>query len=125
MAEDSNNEDVEEIEVKHTFSDSYRLIPANGVDGGLQPQGELKIDFTYDHNYRTTSEMYDPENGILTGLTMEGHMEREHQVGITMDPEQAREVAIWILDKTLGENVTREEIIEGIQRAVDSGATES
>lgn len=90
MARENNGEDQEsseEIEVRHTFSDSYRLIPANGVAGGVQPQGEIKIDFTYDHNYQTTSELYDPEEGILTGLTMEGHMEREHQVGVTMDPE--------------------------------------
>jgi hypothetical protein len=35
--------ETEEIEVKHTKSDNYRLIPANGVSGGIQPQGELKM----------------------------------------------------------------------------------
>jgi hypothetical protein len=108
------SQESEEIEVKHTKSDNYRLIPANGVSGGIQPQGELKMDFTYDHNYKTNSEYYSPESGMLTEIRMDGHLEREHQVGVTMGKSQAYETALWILTRILGENVTQQDVENAI-----------
>lgn len=122
MSEDNPeniSEDTDEIAVKHTYADGYQLVPSNGVDVGVQPQGEVKIDFTYDHSNRTEYELYDAETGQLSGMTFANNLEREHQVGVTMEPESAQDAAIHILSRVLGENVTRQQIIEGLREAVN------
>jgi hypothetical protein len=111
--------ETEEIEVKHTKSDNYRLIPANGVSGGIQPQGELKMEFTYDHNYKTNTEYYNPDSGKLSEIRMDGHLEREHQVGVTMEQREAYETALWILTRILGENVTQQDVDDAITQLAE------
>ena len=114
-------EDQDLIELKHTYSNSYEVIPATGVTGGYQPNGDFKIDFTYDHDYRTTSERYNRQ-GLMVELAMNEFMEREHQFGVSMQPEEAQEAAIWILNRVLGDRVSREELVSAIEDAVeDSG----
>jgi len=119
MSVDDPSEE-EEIEVKHTYSNDYSLRTANGVAGGIQPHNEMKIDFTYDHNYSTESETYG-KDGQLKEIVFDNVLQREHQVGVSMHPDDAQDAAIWILSHTLGESVTREEIVNGLRNAIDEG----
>lgn len=120
MAEE-NDELQEEIEVKHTYANSYQLLPATGATAGVQPQGELKIDFVYDHNYKTKSEYYDTEETDWIGMEIEGHLEREHQVGVSMSPENARHAAISILAESLADRVSKQDIYEAINTYFEKG----
>lgn len=54
----SEAENSEEIVFEHTYSPQYQLHPATGIAGGIQPQGNFKIDFTLDHNPNIQSENY-------------------------------------------------------------------
>jgi hypothetical protein len=119
--EEDEEQDEELIELKHTYADSYEVIPATGVSGGYQPNGDFKLDFVYDHDYRTTSERYD-QQGVLVELTMNQYMEREHRFGVSMQPDDAQEAAIWILDRIYGDRVTQEELISAIEDAVSESS---
>jgi len=114
------SQEPEDIEVRHTYPDDYELHPITGATGGIQPEGQMKIDFVYDHDYQTTSEYYDPDEGFLTGIKINGHMEREHRVGVSMQPRHARSAAVWILSQTLGENVNRQDIQKALRDLVEN-----
>lgn len=118
MSEQDSTDD-DRIEVRHTYSDKYELHPATGVAGGVQPQGDIKIDSVYDHDYRTKSEYYDPETGQYNGLSIDAHMEREHRTGVTMSPQSAYHAAVFLLTNLTGEEVTREEVINQVQQLGD------
>lgn len=116
---DNHNAEREDIEVRHTYPEEYELYPATGVTGGTQPQGDMKIDFVYDHDYRTKKEFYHPEEGFITGIEINGHLEREHKVGVSMRPEQARDTAVWILKELLGDNISSGDIYSALADLVE------
>lgn len=121
MSEEDNREG-DEIEVRHTYSNGYRLHPATGVTGGYQPQGKVKIDFVYDHGYQTQSEKYDREARLLSSITMNPFMTRERQVGVSMNRQDAYESAIWIIAEVLGEGFTQQDVYDAINDlAEDNG----
>jgi hypothetical protein len=50
---------------------------------------------------------------------MDGHLEREHQVGVTMEQREAYETALWILTRILGENVTQQDVDDVITQLAE------
>jgi hypothetical protein len=118
----SNEQGPESYELSHEWNDDYRLVPATGVYGGYQPQGNFKIEFTVDHNQRTKKETYQStDDGVASQVSEkeEDHLVREHKVGVTMAPDHAYSAGCWLIAETIGEGVTREDVNTAISDLVD------
>ena len=83
--------------------DDYRLIPVNGVWGGVTPRGDIKVDFFHESQSL-------PEE-ITHTVTLDGKLtnEREHLppltvqrtilVGMVLTVEQAESIGRWLQEK--------------------------
>lgn len=91
--------------VKFCFKqdDDYRLVPVNGVWGGVSPRGDIKVDFFY--------ESYTVPDEITQVIAPDGKLEEELQrkqsallqrtvlVGMMLTADQAESIGRWLQEK--------------------------
>ncbi|GEM_PF-333177 len=102
----SDEQEDKDKQVKFVFKydPDYRLIPCNGVWGGMTTRGDLKLDFMVESQATPDYVVHviDVEAGEL-GKEIEReppkHFIRELQVGILMSPDTAVAFADWLNGK--------------------------
>ena len=89
------------VTYKYTRHPDYRLTYANGAIGGTTPRGDIKFDLFI--------EFLDNPDESVHSITPDGlgpeiqrtpsapPLNRESQVGVIMDPSQAKSLAYWLL----------------------------
>src|SRR5438128_214222 len=97
---DEKESKEKQIKFVYEYDPDYRLIPCNGVWGGVTPRGDFRIDFMVESqaipDYVINS--YDAEAEKL-GEEIEReprHLVRHLQVGILMTLENAETLAGWL-----------------------------
>lgn len=97
-----NSDLPQEVEFVFEYDPGYRIIPSNGVWGGLTPRGDFRLDFFVEG-------VGIP--GRVTNLLEEGHLGKEvkrdpkrtlvrrMEVGVLMSREQAKSLAEFIDEK--------------------------
>lgn len=99
-SETTEEHDLDEVEIEHTYSNDYDIIHADGVTGGVQPKGDVKIDFTVDLNRRVTKETVETDGeqiSFTSGMTFEPNLRREHQVGVMMSQSETLRTGCWMI----------------------------
>ena len=95
----------DEISIEWGYDKNYRLVPANGMWGGITPRGDLRIDF-----FVESIAVPDSGAGKLlndgSGNYTEHHevsekvtMVRKMQVGVMVPPQQVQSFMRWFQDK--------------------------
>ena len=112
MPNEKNQPD--EIEIKWEYDKDYRLVPANGMWGGITPRGDLRIEFFV--------EAISPPSDGETALFNEGKgrykerpkgsrqavVVRQVQVGVMVSPHQIPSFAEWFKDKAQNATIVTE-----------------
>lgn len=93
-----------EIEYVFSRSPDYRVVPSNGVWGGITPRGDLLIDFTVETGLNPKLVAHEvTEKGLGPEIRREppttGKVQREAQVGILISLVHAQSIAKWLLGK--------------------------
>jgi hypothetical protein len=117
-AEEENK--VEEVTFRYEKLDDYRIYPSTGVRGGLQVDGNFRIDFYLDDFEIANSDIYELDDGQVGEFKRrEGaeHIVRRIQTGVTMNQGQAYELALWLLTELLGPDLEQEDINEVLRNA--------
>lgn len=99
---EATNEDQEEqeISVEYEESDQHTTFHASGIRGGIQPRGDLRIEFYTEAAGTPEGEYYTmDEEGRLNGTHHESDppIVRERQAAAYMSPETGVNMAAWIL----------------------------
>jgi hypothetical protein len=116
------DEETDTIEVRHEKSDSFELIPATGVHGGIQPQGNFQFNLTIDHNPEALVDKYlQTEDGhaVKSETDYEDYSVREHLIGVTMSRQDAFSAGCWIIANSIGNEFTEEDIKQIIVEEYD------
>lgn len=99
------------IKFKYIFADNYNPRYANGVLGGINPRGEILMNFFLERQALPNSETHTVEQGKLSehSVTHEPDDLRTSAVrvieqGIVMNVEQAKNLHDW-LGKVLAEHL--------------------
>jgi hypothetical protein len=98
---DMADKSASEISVKFGKSQDYRMVPATGVLGGINPQGELVCNFFVE--YSETPERIrltlDGKGGISSENKEPEMLDlvRELQVGVVLRPDIARSIGKWMI----------------------------
>lgn len=111
-------EDLNEIDVVYATSDQYQIYPASGARGGVQAQGDFKLDFTLDYTADPAVETHEvTETGLGEMVSREGELRiiREKQVGVSLSQRHALSVAGWMIASILGPDVEEEDILNLIE----------
>jgi hypothetical protein len=92
-----------ELTFTYSKAPDYRVIPANGVHGGITGRGDFKFDLFVESTSVPDSVTHSitPDGlGPETGREPERpDIVREIQVGVLMQVEQAKSFAHWILER--------------------------
>lgn len=93
--------------------DSYRLIPVNGVWGGVTPRGDVWADFFYEC-YAVPEEVTHavlPEGRLGEELSRQGShdLQRTLLVGMMLTAEQAESIGRWLQAKAREIRTAKEE----------------
>lgn len=94
-----------EFEIKYKKSNSYKMVPVNGVWGGLDGKGNITCEFfveKVDHP-ESTQLIVDEKSRAVTESyvkrkTTDGIV-REFQVGMTLEPHLAKTIGEWLINK--------------------------
>lgn len=91
------------ITISFRRGDCYRLIPVNGVWGGVTPRGDIKADLF--HESASVPEMITHEvtpQGTLgreVKRTPSTSVERTVFAGMVLTPEQAESIGSWLVER--------------------------
>ena len=100
MAEESPPESIEFHYIK---SNSFRVVHADGVWGGLTPRGYISMSFFSERNPIPRRITYDvtPEDmlGQETGRDSRSGFIREVEVEVMVDLDMAKSLIRWLEDK--------------------------
>ncbi len=107
----------DQINFKYLYSDDYNPIYVNGAYGGINPKGELVINFYFERHGLPKSQSYElTEKGTL-GEEIERKpddlsisMVRSVQTGIVLTLQSAKEIYNW-----LGEEIKKLEQLNNIK----------
>jgi len=83
-------------------AEDYRLHFTNGAYGGLTPHGDLVCNFFFEYRSLPDMETADVIDGKLYPIessSPEVEMIRELQTGVIMTPNEAKNLAQWLLQK--------------------------
>jgi len=96
------------IKCKYIFEENYNPVYINGAQGGINPLGEIVVNFYLERNALPKSQTFSIENGIMGKESAEVEPEdlknsfvRIIQNGIIMNYQTAKEIHRW-----LGENIS-------------------
>lgn len=88
---------------KYVKARDYRVIAANGVYGGVQPRGEIKMDFFVESTETPTIERFAVKDSKLgepiERIPSEGAWIRELQIGVVLSRSTAKSIGEWLLGK--------------------------
>ena len=104
----------DEISIKWEYDKGYRLVPANGMWGGITPRGDLRIEFFVEAVpvpgsgetalLKDESGFYKERRKTPEQVTVV----RKVQVGVMVPPQQVQSFMEWFKDKAQKVTVTSE-----------------
>ena len=85
--------------------DDYRLLPVNGVWGGVSPRGDIQADFFYE-SYTIPDEVTQavaPDGSLGEELERKQSalLQRTILVGMMLTADQAESIGRWLQEKAL------------------------
>ena len=105
-----------EFKIKYKKSNSYKMVPVNGVWGGLDGKGNITCEFfveKVDHPEFTKLVVDEKNRAVkeegIQRKTTEGIV-REFQVGMTLEPHLAKTIGEWLLTKVNEFDKIKEEL---------------
>lgn len=104
--------------VKFIFrkADDYKLYYSNGAYGGLTPHGDIVCNFFFEYPSLPDVETADfVEGKVVPNETESKELEiiRELQTGIIITPIEAKNLALWLLQKVKEyEEISREVVLK-------------
>ena len=97
---EENNEYPETFEIHYIKSKYLRTVQADGATGGFSPQGKFMITFYSEHpplpDQITHMVNEDGSMGDIVELKGKFGIIREKEVVVSMDPQNAAQLANWI-----------------------------
>lgn len=111
--------DNETLDVVYTKSDNYETRFASGAHGGVQPEGEFKMDFFVTHNPEVIQSKHQRSPtgvGETLDYESENYLRREKEVGVITTQNNAYTIGIWIISQLLGEDVSNSEVSKAIEK---------
>ena len=83
--------------------DDYRLIPVNGVWGGMTPRGDIMVDFFHESQSlpEAVTQAVTPDGNLGEELQRApaSHVQRTVLVGMVLTAEQAESIGRWLQEK--------------------------
>ena len=108
---------MDKIKCKYIFKDDFNPKYINGAQGGINPQGEVVINFYLERSALPVSQTYGIEDGKLSAQEIESEPSdlqnsfvRVIENGIVMNYQTAKEIHKWlgnhiaILEELSGKN---------------------
>ena len=116
MARKSEQESPK-MPVTYKYDDNYRVIPANGLYGGITPRGDLRIDFfvEYQDIPKQGEFAYEvqPDGSVKeVQKSKRKQFVRTMQVGVMIPGNQVPSFAQWFQDKVEKLKLTQAQIEE-------------
>jgi len=102
MGSPESNEGGSKVKFIFRKAEDYKLHFANGAYGGLTPHGDLVCNFFFEYRSLPDMETADIIEGKLYPIessSPEVEMIRELQTGVIMTPNEAKNLAQWLLQK--------------------------
>lgn len=103
---------MNKIKCKYIFKDNYNPVYVNGAQGGINPQGEIVINFYLERNALPVSQTYGIEDGKIGAQEIESEPSdlkssfvRVIKNGVVLNYQTAKEIHKWLENhiKTLEE----------------------
>lgn len=95
-----------QIPIWYEKEEGYRLVPANGIYGGVSPKGDVVIHFFMDHNAIPEKTYFEQVEGEVPGTASltEVHPQnpgivRKLQFGAVITAMEARSIGKWLMEK--------------------------
>lgn len=107
-------------EVHYREDDTYRIVPASGVVGGMQPRGVLKLDFVLDYLTDPSRQTMRTEDGdVVEDVDPEPGrpLIRQKQIGLILHPSNAVSIGSWLIATALERN--HAEIVQLLDENID------
>lgn len=104
MSQESDIPDA--VQVYTTKSEHYEKYHVSAARGGLQPRGDMKIDFVVDYQrYPEVEERELADDGRLGRPVDESELEvtSEIQTSLMMDQETCFSIATWMIAQNVGD----------------------
>lgn len=110
----SEEENPDEIKIEWEYDKDYRMVPANGMWGGLTPKGDLHIEFFVEvlptPGPEATAFFRDAVSGSYNERpkTLEkARIVRKVQVGVMIPHQQIPSFTEWFKDKAQRVNIVQ------------------
>jgi len=94
---------MNQIKCKYIFEDNYNPIYINGAQGGINPQGEIVINFYLERNALPVSQTFGIDNEKISApeiesepSDLENSFVRVIENGIIMNYQTAKEIHKWL-----------------------------
>ena len=103
-----------EIRIEWEYDKDYRLVPANGMWGGITPRGDLRIEFFVEvvptPGSGETALFHDASGSYKEGRKTpeKATVVRKIQVGVMIPPHQIPSFVEWFKDKARQLKITSE-----------------
>lgn len=94
---------MKNIKCKYIFRDDYNPIYINGAQGGINPQGEIVVNFYLERNALPISQTFEIEDEKITANDIESEpadlkssFVRVVENGVIMNYQTAKEIHRWL-----------------------------
>jgi hypothetical protein len=95
---------MESIKCKYIFKDSYNPVYVNGAQGGINPQGEIIINFYLERFALPNSQTFEISDGSLNAARevdsdpkdLKNSFIRYIENGVIMNYQTAKEIHRWL-----------------------------
>ena len=94
---------MNKIKIKYIFKDDYNPIYINGAQGGINPQGEIIINFYLERTPIPVSQTFNVEENIISPNEIDCEPKdlrdsfvRVIESGVVMNYQTAKELHSWI-----------------------------
>ena len=92
-----------EIKCKYIFKDNFNPKYINGAQGGINPQGEIVINFYFERNALPNSQTYSVEENKISPqeidsepIDLKNSFVRVIENGVVMNYRTAKEIHKWL-----------------------------
>ena len=94
------------VEIKYTRPDNYRPVYVNGAYGGINPQGQLVVNFYFENQPFLESQTFEVTEEGRLGQEVERNpdsdipqINRDISTGVILDLESAKRISQWLNEK--------------------------
>lgn len=94
---------MSKVKCKYIFKDDYNPIYINGAQGGINPQGEIVVNFYLERNALPVSQTFELEGDKVTAKEVESEpvdlknsFVRVIENGVIMNYQTAKEIHRWL-----------------------------